>query len=308
MVQRDIERARLTLEPRGPPNEGAGRHAKPGVTLDEDGSVLDVGATMAHPLDRFNGDEVFVASDVAMLVVDDVWVIRAANPRYLEVTRRDRLDVLGVPIFEAFPDNPADPHADGVANLEASFESVLRTNRRHRMALQRHDLLELRSGGMFSRRFWTPVNSPLRDARGRAIGALHQVEDVTAALDRLLDGEQAGAVLNAESWNRLARSLASEVLALEADRTELGQLRTALTSRVVIEQAKGVVRAQWRVDAEEAFEVLRRWARSSGLSLHAVAGDVVHSLELPPPIVRDRPGWGALTAADRPESPDHPVR
>lgn len=52
-------------------------------------------------------------------------------------------------------------------------------------------------------------------------------------------------------------------------------LRRALDSRVVIEQAKGIVAAGLGVDVDEAFERLRSHARSHGARLAAVAEDVV---------------------------------
>lgn len=54
------------------------------------------------------------------------------------------------------------------------------------------------------------------------------------------------------------------------------QLQSALDSRVVIEQAKGIVAATEGTTIPEAFELLRRYSRDHNLSLRAVAGDVVH--------------------------------
>jgi AmiR/NasT family two-component response regulator len=59
------------------------------------------------------------------------------------------------------------------------------------------------------------------------------------------------------------------------------QLREALASRIVIEQAKGVLAAERHISVDEAFEVLRRHARSRAVSLHSVAQAVV-SLGLRP--------------------------
>ena len=56
----------------------------------------------------------------------------------------------------------------------------------------------------------------------------------------------------------------------------IGQLREALDSRIVIEQAKGVLAAERHISVEEAFEVLRRHARSHSASLHSVAEAVVN--------------------------------
>lgn len=53
------------------------------------------------------------------------------------------------------------------------------------------------------------------------------------------------------------------------------QLQNALDSRIVIEQAKGILAERSRTSPEEAFAVLRRHARSSGVRLHQVAQDVV---------------------------------
>lgn len=53
------------------------------------------------------------------------------------------------------------------------------------------------------------------------------------------------------------------------------QLQSALNSRVVIEQAKGVVAQLHNVDVTEAFELLRSYARSNRLRLLDVAQAVV---------------------------------
>jgi hypothetical protein len=62
---------------------------------------------------------------------------------------------------------------------------------------------------------------------------------------------------------------------LDALRTENDQLRTALVTRIVIEQAKGMLAERWQVEVDVAFERLRREARSRRLRLHALAEAVV---------------------------------
>ena len=60
-----------------------------------------------------------------------------------------------------------------------------------------------------------------------------------------------------------------------------GQLQRALDSRVVIEQAKGMLAEQLQVTVDQAFEAMRRHARSNGRKLHDVATEVVEgSLKL----------------------------
>ena len=53
------------------------------------------------------------------------------------------------------------------------------------------------------------------------------------------------------------------------------QLSEALRSRVVLEQAKGVLAEQGGVDLDVCFEQMRRYARNSNLKLAAVARQVV---------------------------------
>jgi GAF domain-containing protein len=53
------------------------------------------------------------------------------------------------------------------------------------------------------------------------------------------------------------------------------QLQHALDSRVLIEQAKGVIAQTRNVDMDAAFRILRAYARSNNLNLHDVAARVV---------------------------------
>jgi hypothetical protein len=55
------------------------------------------------------------------------------------------------------------------------------------------------------------------------------------------------------------------------------QLRQALDSRIVIEQAKGVLAERYRLEVDRAFVLLRQAARSSRRRIHELAAEVVQS-------------------------------
>ena len=60
------------------------------------------------------------------------------------------------------------------------------------------------------------------------------------------------------------------------------QLQEALDSRIVIEQAKGVLCERYSVDPDQAFQILRRGARSNRMRIHDLARRVVGSRTTPP--------------------------
>lgn len=62
---------------------------------------------------------------------------------------------------------------------------------------------------------------------------------------------------------------------LEDSRTLASQLQHALESRVVIEQAKGVMAERAGISPGEAFERLRGYARDQQLRIHDVASDLL---------------------------------
>lgn len=61
----------------------------------------------------------------------------------------------------------------------------------------------------------------------------------------------------------------------ETLRRENDQLRTALVTRIVIEQAKGMLAERLTVEVDDAFERLRREARNRRMKLHALAVAVI---------------------------------
>nr|WP_106975840.1 SpoIIE family protein phosphatase [Streptomyces flavochromogenes] len=122
----------------------------------------------------------FAATPSPYLVLTPDLVIVDVNEAYLRATGRTRADLIGQQVFDAFPDNPADPGADGVKNLRASLGRVLATGEADTMAVQKYDIPVVAQPGVFEERWWSPVNTPVKNADGRVAWIIHRVEDVTA--------------------------------------------------------------------------------------------------------------------------------
>lgn len=108
---------------------------------------------------------------------------------------------------------------------------------------------------------------PLR-VRDNVIGALNLFRSSDEAFtDTEMDIAQAMAEIAAVALIQ-ERALREHTLLIE-------QLQTALNSRVIIEQAKGMLAEYLTVTADDAFLVLRTYARSHNRKLAEVASEIV---------------------------------
>lgn len=119
----------------------------------------------------------FESAPGLLLVLDPGLHIVAVTNAYVEATLTERPHILGRHIFEVFPDNPADPDAEGVRNLRVSLDRVVRDRVIDSMPVQRYDVR--RPDGKFEERFWSPTNTPVLDSAGELRYIIHRVEDVT---------------------------------------------------------------------------------------------------------------------------------
>ncbi|MGW6128396.1 PAS domain-containing protein [Cellulomonas sp. NPDC055163] len=178
---------------------------------------------------------VFLDSPAAYILLDREFRIRGVNDTYARATRRAAETLLGLHMFEAFPDNPDDPTANGVAMLSASLELVRSQGVAHDMLVQRYDIPDATTSTSFVARTWSPVNSPVLDDTGRVVGVLHHVEDITA-LSHLTgtapaveaESEALGNVATpGRSASGLRAVLRGLVAAVEASRAEQEALTSA---------------------------------------------------------------------------------
>ena len=141
---------------------GTGGHVGPGGA---DGAAVDFAA-------------VFGALPTPYLVMSPDLVIIEANDAYLATTGRTRAELVGRPVFEAFPGNPSETQADGgVSKIEASFARARDTLQPDTMPLQEYDIPD--GTGGFSKRFWSLISTPVLDDAGRCAYVLQRAEDIT---------------------------------------------------------------------------------------------------------------------------------
>ena len=115
-----------------------------------------------------------------LVLTPDTHRIVAANDAFLAATNCQINEIRGRPFFEVFPDDPAEPGADGVSNLIASLQRVAQTKSPDVMAVQRYPILRsAEEGGGFELRFWSQVNAPVLDPDGGLAYIIHRTEDVT---------------------------------------------------------------------------------------------------------------------------------
>ncbi|MFJ8386628.1 PP2C family protein-serine/threonine phosphatase [Streptomyces sp. NPDC094438] len=153
-------------------------------------------------------EAVFQAVPGAMALLTTDLVYADANEAFLQMSGRTRDQVVGRYLFDVFPDNPTDPSATGMRNLQASLMRVAAAGERDAMALQRYDVEYPDRPGEWEKRYWSPVNAPVFGPDGQVALLLHRVEEVTELI-RARGGRNGGdraRVLEAELYTR-AREL-----------------------------------------------------------------------------------------------------
>jgi hypothetical protein len=67
----------------------------------------------------------------------------------------------------------------------------------------------------------------------------------------------------------------------------VAQLQHALTSRIVVEQAKGMLAERYSMTPDQAYELIRLAARSNGMKVHALSKSVLDSARKTPDVILD---------------------
>jgi GAF domain-containing protein len=122
---------------------------------------------------------------------------------------------------------------------------------------------------------------PMR-LRGMVIGALNLFHDQPASVD-------ADDLRTAQAFTDMATIGILQQRAVREAQELAGQLQIALNSRVVIEQAKGILAERLNTDMEHAYQALRWYSRERNKRLRLVAAALVNGDLDPDEFGRRRP-------------------
>ena len=119
---------------------------------------------------------VFETVPVPCLLLDPRLVIVDVNAAFRALLRRDRDEIVGRHIFDAFPQDPENP---GSGRIRESLQRALATRRADQVPLLSYAVESEPGSGDFVERWWTVANLPVLDADGRVLVIVNAVEDVT---------------------------------------------------------------------------------------------------------------------------------
>lgn len=183
----------------------------------------------------------FAASPNAYVLLDSELTIVEVNEAYMETTGRERDELLGLNLFDAFPGNPDDPVDPNVRRLKASLERVLSTGERDSLALIPYRIPEKTPEGEVSHeeRYWSATHTPIFNEDGDVEYILQHTADVTDLYqeERLSDqeGPETGPA-------RVENAREKE--------TSKGGATTQQLEKRVFSRAEEVQQAYWRSEAE----------------------------------------------------------
>ena len=122
---------------------------------------------------------VFAKMPGLCLILDPAFTIVAQNEEHLRATKTD---VVGQMVFAAFPDNPDDSGASGVARIRGSLLKVLKTREADHLPMLRYDIKQ--PFGPFQTRYWSVSSIPILGNDGYVCWILIRAEEMTELVEQ----------------------------------------------------------------------------------------------------------------------------
>jgi PAS domain S-box-containing protein len=114
-----------------------------------------------------------------LMSASDLTII-GANPAYLRSTGRTAEDIIGRYVFDAFPENPADPGSTNLNEVRTSIERAIATTLPDTTPFLRYAVpYQTTEGTKFREIYWSTVHTPVMDASGEVKFVSQNAIDVT---------------------------------------------------------------------------------------------------------------------------------
>lgn len=108
------------------------------------------------------------------VVVDPDYRIAWMNDAYLATTGRERAELVGQSMFDAFP---SDPESDSFRQLKGSIDKVFETGEADELAALRYDIPQ--PDGTMAHRYWSASHTPVTADDGSVAYVLQHTVDIT---------------------------------------------------------------------------------------------------------------------------------
>lgn len=126
-------------------------------------------------MDRITFGQLFHALPSPHMILDRDLRYAAANPAYEKATGRTESELLGLKVFDAFPNE-----GEAGERLLSSLRRVIKTGKPDTLAYIHYAIARPeRLGGGTEDRYWTAVHTPLFDDAGEVIFVLQNTVDIT---------------------------------------------------------------------------------------------------------------------------------
>ncbi len=105
------------------------------------------------------------------------YTILAISDELLRITGREREQMVGKSVFEAYPEHPGAVTATGPAALRGSLEKAIRTGQPDHLPLVRYEVSK--AGGVFEARYGSSCTKPVLDQAGEVRYLIHSLQEKT---------------------------------------------------------------------------------------------------------------------------------
>jgi len=147
--------------------------------------------------------------------------ILAVNDAFLKASARTRTELVGLSLFTAFPNNPADPTDSGEALLRDSLARVRASRHPDTLPALRYPIPVVLPNGEtgFEERFWTATSTPIFGADGELVCISHSNIDVTDQIN-----SEAAVRESEKRFRALTNATADVIYRMSADWSEMRRL------------------------------------------------------------------------------------